>query len=290
MTVKSIAAQVLLPVIYVAYASGQNPSQWNRPVDLDLAHSGGLFSPALDDDSAERPRTPFERQEKNMRTASAPSHSEGAFAPGKISVAELRNRPSRMEANLLERAQRYALAGNHAKAIGTLKEALQESSSTAYTRSFLGVEYLKLEEFHSAITHLTAAVALLPSLAANHSNLGYALCRIGSRASGENELRQALKMDGSAAKTHFVLGVILLDKLTSEAREHLLLANEISRAHLALAVYYTRRGETDSAQEEMQRYLQASGPVAAYDVPRWVASAAALATPASAFGFPPENR
>jgi len=97
-------------------------------------------------------------------------------------------------------------------------------------------------------------------------------------------------MDGSAAKTHFVLGVILLDKLTSEAREHLLLANKISRAHLALAVYYTRRGETDSAQEEMQRYLQASGPVAAYDVPRWVSSAAALATPASAFGFPPENR
>ena len=48
------------------------------------------------------------------------------------------------------------------------------------------------------------------------------------RASASPLLREALKIDGATAKTHFVLGVILLDKLTSEARDHLLrAANEV---------------------------------------------------------------
>jgi Flp pilus assembly protein TadD len=224
-----------------------------------------------------------------MKAASAPS-PEVSLAPGKVSVAELRNPPSRMEANLLERAQRYVLAGDHAQAIATLKEALRESASTAYIHSVLGVEYLKTEDFHSAITHLKGAVALLPSLAANHSNLGYALCRVGDRTEGENQLREALKLDGSNAKTHFLLGVILLDKFTSEAREHLLLAvNEVSRARLALAVYYAHRGETALAQEDMERYIQATHPAASSGLPAWLARAAALETPSSAFGFPVES-
>jgi len=258
-------------------------------------HNLNIQPPAVstfppDDESGDRPRTPFERLEKTMRVAAA-TPPEAALAPGKVSVAELRNPPSRMEANLLVRAQRYAAAGDHVSAIAALKEALQESSSTAYIRSVLGVEYLKLEDFHSAITHLKAAVGLLPSLAANHSNLGYALCRVGDRTAGENELREALKIDGTTAKTHFVLGVILLDKLTTEARGHLLLAaNEVSRAHLALAVYYARLGEAASAQDEMQRYIQTTRPVAPYEVPNWVARAAALATPSFAFGFPVESQ
>jgi hypothetical protein len=114
---------------------------------------------------------------------------------------------------------------------------------------------------------------------------------VGDRTGGEAELREALKMDGATAKTHFVLGVILLDKLTSEARDHLLrAANEVSRARLALAVYYARRGETASAKEEMTRYAQATSPVDFSEVESWVARAAALATPTYAFGFPAENQ
>jgi len=290
MTAKSAAVQIALALIYTSsLASAQNSSgKWDHPVDLDVAHSGDH---TLDDENGERPHTTFERMEKNMRMVSAPSKSEPSGAPGKVSVAELRNPPSRAEANLLQRAQRYAAAGDHAQAIAVLKEALQESSPTGYIRSFLGIEYLKIEDFHSAVTHLRAAVDLLPSLAANHANLGYALCLVGDRIDGESELRQALKIDGTTAKTHFVLGVILLDKLTSEAREHLLLAvNEVSRARLALAVYYSRHGETASAQEEMQRYIQAVGPVDASELAKWVARAGALATPSFAFGFPVESQ
>jgi tetratricopeptide (TPR) repeat protein len=146
---------------------------------------------------------------------------------------------------------------------------------------------LKIGEIDAAIPELKDAVTLMPYLAANHSNLGYALCRSGSRAAGEQELREAIKLDRNAVKTHFLLGVILLDRGTVEARDHLLLVhNGLGRARLALAVYYAGHGENAAAQEELQAYLRLDDSVDSTEAENWVARTAALLKPASAFGFP----
>jgi Flp pilus assembly protein TadD len=130
----------------------------------------------------------------------------------------------------------------------------------------------------------------MPRLAANHSNLGYALCRAGNRTNAEQELRQAIQLDGKSLKAHFLLGVILLDQGTEEARDHLLLAqNDASQARLALAVYYNRLGQEAAAREALKAYLELHASVDSTDAARWVAHAAALSKPSSAFGFPPRE-
>ena len=212
--------------------------------------------------------------------------AETAFAPGTVSVAELRHPLSRLGASLIGRAQQYARAGNHTKAIEVLKEALVEGSALGYARSILGVEYLKIGDLRAAIANLKEAVTLLPWLVANHSNLGYALCQSGDRKVGERELREAIKGNKTTPEPHFVLGVILLDRGEQEAKDHLLLAHNITGARLALAVYYERRGEMSSAQQELKEYLRLNHSVEVAELMSWTAYVASLERPASAFGFP----
>jgi Flp pilus assembly protein TadD len=189
---------------------------------------------------------------------------------------------------VIQQAQRYSAAGKHTKAIQVLKDALQDTASLGYARGLLGIEYLKIGDIHAAIPELKEAVARMPHLAANHSNLGYALCRIGDTTDGARELREAIRLDSNVPKAHFLLGVLLLDRDTEEARGHLLLArNDVSRARLALAVYYARHGESGAANEELLGYLQLDS-VDSTVAEQWIAHAAALPQPSSAFGFPPK--
>jgi Flp pilus assembly protein TadD len=190
---------------------------------------------------------------------------------------------------VIQQAQQYASQGKHTKAIRLLKDALQDTASMRYARSLLGIEYLKIGDIHAAIAELKEAVARMPRLAANHSNLGYALCRIGDTTQGEQELREAIQLDSNVPKAHFLLGVLLLDRDTEEARGHLLLArNDVSRARLALAVYDVRHGESGAAHDELQGYLQLDHSVDSTVAEQWIAHAAALPKPSSAFGFPPK--
>jgi Tfp pilus assembly protein PilF len=193
-------------------------------------------------------------------------------------------------ASLIQRAQQYAAARKHTKAIEVLKEALVEGSALAYARSFLGVEYLKIGDLHAAIANLRVAVTLLPSLVANHSNLGYALCQTGDRKAGEQELREAIKADGTAPEPHFVLGLILLDRGATEAKSHLLVAqNTVGAARLALAVYYQRRGEMGAAQEELKEFIQLNHSLSVAGLTNWTSQVASLIRPTSAFGLPAEK-
>jgi hypothetical protein len=97
MTAKSAVAQVALALIYAAGASAQNPSiKWDRPIDLDVAHSGNpALDSALGDETGEKAHTTFERVEQHMKAASA-LPPDVTLAPGKVPVAELRNPPSRV--------------------------------------------------------------------------------------------------------------------------------------------------------------------------------------------------
>jgi Flp pilus assembly protein TadD len=204
-------------------------------------------------------------------------------------VAELRHPLFSAEASVIQQAQQYSAAGKHTKAIQLLKDALQGTASMGYARSLLGIEYLKIGNTHAAIPELKEAAERMPRLAANHSNLGYALCRIGDTESGEQELREAIKLGSNVPKAHFLLGVLLLDRDTEEARDHLLLArNDVSRARLALAVYDARQGESGAAHAELQGYLQLDDSVDSTVAEQWIAHAAALPKPSSAFGFPPK--
>jgi len=72
----------------------------------------------------------------------------------------------------------------------------------------LGVEYLKMRQFASALRSLQRAVLLLPGDAVNRSNLGFALASTGQYDHAEAELRCALALDHGDAQTRQLLNLV----------------------------------------------------------------------------------
>jgi Flp pilus assembly protein TadD len=106
------------------------------------------------------------------------------------------------------KAKDYSRSGEHDKAIGELRLALQDPSAAPYAHSILGAEYLKTGRIAEAVTELEVAVQLLPHNAPSLSNFGFALYLAGERERGEQEVRKALVLDSSNSKTRRVLDVI----------------------------------------------------------------------------------
>jgi Tfp pilus assembly protein PilF len=242
---------------------------------------------ASDSDPGDMPRTAVERAQWTLAKASTfPSDHEPHAAPGTVSVGELRNPAPKTELSLMQQAQRFANSGDHATAIQVLKRGLAEGSPMAHARGMLATEYLKTGKIRAAIAQLQVAIQLAPSVAANYSNLGFALCRLGDTENGERQVRQAIRLDKDQPKSHYLLGLILLDRGTPEARDELLLArNEVSAARLALAVYDEHHGQMDEAERQIQAFLRMSPSADPAGTEIWVAATAALERPASAFGF-----
>ena len=126
-----------------------------------------------------------------------------------ISAERLQHPLSSKGAKLIGRAQEYAHAGEHLKAIEELHRALKDRSAIPYAHSILGVEYLKTGQLDEAIGELEQAVQLLPRDAANHSNLAYALLLGQDYDRAEREVRRALELDRSNAPAQRLLGYIL---------------------------------------------------------------------------------
>jgi tetratricopeptide (TPR) repeat protein len=146
---------------------------------------------------------------------------------------------------------------------------------------------LKTGHLRAAGAQLKLAVELAPSIEVNLANLGLALCTIGDLEGGERAVREAIKLDRNVPKSHYLLGLILMDRGAPEASEELTMAqNEVNAARLALAVYHEHRGEMDEAQRQIQAFLSKSPSTDSIGTEIWVASAASLDRPAAAFGFP----
>jgi tetratricopeptide (TPR) repeat protein len=126
-----------------------------------------------------------------------------------ISTDQLQHPLSPKGAKMIRKAQNYAEAGDHFKAIEELKHALAEPTAAVYAHSLLGTEYLKTGQVTSAETELERAVQMLPHDAALHSNLGYALLLKGDRDRGEQEVRKALELDPNNSPAQRLLGFIL---------------------------------------------------------------------------------
>ncbi|HEX5432404.1 MAG TPA: tetratricopeptide repeat protein [Bryobacteraceae bacterium] len=205
-----------------------------------------------------------------------------------VSVEQLAHPLSKKARKMIEKAQKYSHSGDHAKAIGELRKALEEPSAIPYAHSILGAELLKTGNVKAALQELKEGVLLLPHSVANHSNLGYALFLSGQKEEGEKEIREALKMDSTSPQARFLIGVIQLEKGShdQEAEKDFQMAQgEVQSAHLGLAMLYGRQGNKSAADQQLLQYL---GPERAARLPfarAWLA-AALQQGPAATFGFP----
>ena len=217
-----------------------------------------------------------------------PSRYSGA---GTVSVDRLRHPLSDKGRQLIDKGQRFAAAGEHQKAMEQFRNASSEPTAVFYAHGLLGTEYLKTGNIASAVEELVEAVGLMPGEAAIRSNLGYALFLTGQSDRAERQLREAIKLDHTATEPRYVLGLLLLDKRSEEAGNYLLFAKRLfSRARLALAILYTRAGETDAAAQEVRAYLGSESIDKARDAERWVRLAAQMERPSQLFAFSAEVR
>ncbi|MDP9112408.1 MAG: hypothetical protein M3O20_01860 [Acidobacteriota bacterium] len=132
-----------------------------------------------------------------------------AITVGTVSADLLRHPLSPEAREMIDKAQRTAIAGEHLAAIEQLTRALaKHPESAAWIQPVLGVEYLKTDQHQAAIQALEQAVLLLPRDPINHSNLGLSLAFAGQFDRAEEELHQALQLDGKNDTTRRLLAAV----------------------------------------------------------------------------------
>ena len=161
-----------------------------------------------------------------------------------------------------EKGLEHARAGESAKAVDSLKEAVTLYPKFPLALNELGVQYLKLGHKDKAIEALKEAVKLSPEAYGPRLNLGIALLEAKQFAEAEEQLREALKRNSSLPTGHMYLGLCLV-RLSryDEAEKELLLAIEGSGNQLAMAQYYLggiywKKEEYPKAVDALEAYLK----------------------------------
>lgn len=192
-----------------------------------------------------------------------------------VSVEELKHPLSGKSRTMIDEAQRYSRSGDYSEAIHELNRALKDPSAAPYAHAILGSVYLKIRRMPEALRELEHATALLPRFAAVHSNFAYALCATGQIERGLQEVEAALALDPSLTRPHFLKGVILLDRTSSDHDGWVNLQfaqREIPSAHLALALYYVRHGQDPAAQQQLQDFARLPVNMTLVQAQRWLTS------------------
>jgi tetratricopeptide (TPR) repeat protein len=201
-----------------------------------------------------------------------------------VNVAELRHPLSSKAQKLLEKGHNLAQKDKHDEAIAIYKQALKEPSAVPYAHSLLGAEYIRQGHAKDAADELALAVTQLP-VPSNYSNLGLALLLTGDLQRSEEQTRRALNMDHNSPQTHYILGVVLMEKNSADPAaltELQAAAKVLPTARLAVALYYFRNNEMAAAQEQLQSYT-ADAPKLSL-AQRWL-RVAARENPRVALGF-----
>jgi len=189
-----------------------------------------------------------------------PKASSGNLKPGVINaaLAEVPEKPRKLYETGVEQSR----AGETAKAVDSLKQAVALYPKFPLALNELGVQYLKLRQTEKAIEALRSAVKLTPDAYTPRLNLGIALLEAKHFEEAETQLREALKLNSSLPTAHMYLGVCLLrlDKI-EEAEKDLLLAIDGSGNQLGMAQYYLggiywKKQEYPKAVEALEAYLR----------------------------------
>jgi tetratricopeptide (TPR) repeat protein len=128
----------------------------------------------------------------------------------------------------LARAQHLINAGQHHGAIAPLLLAAKALPNDPGVANDLGVAYLRGRRFHEAVTWLRRAIAIEPTVALTHYNLGVALEQIGQHEAALAAQYQAIALRPNLAAAHGMAGELLARK-----RKHDEAARSYERAHAA---------------------------------------------------------
>jgi Flp pilus assembly protein TadD len=153
--------------------------------------------------------------------------------------------------------------GGLQKAVSAYKEALQLVPQDAKVRYDLALVFEKLKDRDSERTLLLQAVALDPSIADVHNQLGFLDLTTGDAAAAEQQFEAALQADPGMADALGNLGVLYGQQGKLAPAEHLLrLAVEsdsgYEKGYMNLGLILAAEGRFDEAHTQMQKALALS--------------------------------
>ena len=153
--------------------------------------------------------------------------------------------------------------GNLQKAVSAYKEALQVVPQDAKVRYDLALVFEKLRDRDSERALLLQAVALDPSIADVHNQLGFLDLTTGDTAAAEQQFQAALRADPGMAEALGNLGVLYGQQGKLAPAEHLLrLAVESDSAYekgyMNLGLILAAEGRFDEAHAQLQKALELS--------------------------------
>ena len=147
--------------------------------------------------------------ETQVRMSRAPHSGQTQASGGRVSVDILRHPLKEKARRMLLRALEATNAGDHESAIAQLKETLDKYPDSAlYVHSFLGVEYLKTDQFQDAVNSFEQAASFLPHDPITHYNFAISLACAGDYARAEEETRRSLELNPDLKEAHELLGLL----------------------------------------------------------------------------------
>ena len=186
----------------------------------------------------------------------------GDATPGVVN-ASLTNLP-KPAVEMYEKGLESVRAGDSAKAIEQLKEAVRYYPDFALALNELGVQYLKLGQAAKAVEAFRGALRIKPDEFTPRLNYGIALLEIKDTAEAEAQLRQALKKNDSSWTAHMYLGIALIklhnyEEAEKEFDRSLSIGGDnLSLPHYYLGGIYWHKGERKRAADELEKYLHLS--------------------------------
>ncbi len=169
-----------------------------------------------------------------------------------------------------------AQKGDAKAAVEFLKSAVAAAPTFAIALNDLGIQYLKLNQWHNATETYETLLKLKPNDPTAELDLGIALYNEGAELLSQQKfedaekkfngceahLREAIKLKQPGPSAHYYLGMMLLKfKAYEEAQKELELAisnggDNLPLAHRYLAGAYMNTHKNKEAADELEKYLK----------------------------------
>lgn len=196
--------------------------------------------------------------ENNRFSVRLPSRKVEQRPGGTISVTHLRHKPPKEALKLVEKARKAVKKGDQNAAFGHMQKAVATDPEFVEARDNLGAMYIRMNQPARALEQFQKAVAIDPSSEISQANLALTLLTLNRNQDAEEAARRSVELDGTVAKSHYMLGLALVrqNKYTEEAFKNLVTAAEkIPQAHVTLGFAYAKTGRVDDARKELTTYL-----------------------------------
>ena len=191
----------------------------------------------------------------HLRLKSGPPITKGVISA---------NDPPKEALDLYNKALESVKDGHRDKAVEQLKGALAIHPTFVAALNGLGVQYLKLGDYQSALDAFTKALKITPDSFILHLNSGISLFSLNKPAEAETQFAAALVKNEASGSAHLyharaLIALKRLDDAEKDLKRALEIGgDEAKLAHRYLAWIYVEKGENVEAVKELELYLKAS--------------------------------